>query len=185
MSQFNRKPSPPKNGKTKRIHRAPHDKDHPYTQISSQLLEDAQLSWAAKGLLCYLLNKPDDWAIYQDELHHHAANGQWATRMALKELKDKGYVQRVFLRNHDGKLLGNELHVTENPKVHHVEKPSCGKTTIRENHHVDFHNLPNTDLPNTDLIPNNHSPRTEVSEQNKIIKLKQADKPTKLRRGGF
>jgi len=70
---------------SKRIHRVLHDKHHPYTSISNQPLEDATLSWAAKGLLCYLLSKSDNWAACGKELCQHATNGQNSTYHTLKE----------------------------------------------------------------------------------------------------
>ncbi|MFW2440514.1 MAG: hypothetical protein ACN4GR_14220 [Arenicellales bacterium] len=34
-----------------------------YVTIEQHVIEDARLSWAARGLLAYLLSKPDDWKV--------------------------------------------------------------------------------------------------------------------------
>jgi hypothetical protein len=32
-----------------------------FSQIPNDILKDPNLSWSAKGVLCYLLSKPDNW----------------------------------------------------------------------------------------------------------------------------
>src|SRR5258707_13097107 len=36
-------------------------KNQPYVMISRTTAQDSTLSWAARGVLAYLLSKPDDW----------------------------------------------------------------------------------------------------------------------------
>lgn len=44
----------------------------PYTRILRDVLEDGGLTLAAKGLLCYILSKPDNWYVIPSELAANA-----------------------------------------------------------------------------------------------------------------
>lgn len=90
-------------------------RDHPFVQIDKRAIEDEGLSWKAKGLLCYLLSKPDDWKIYINELKKHSTDGRDATRSALNELMECGYVLRNRLHGDNGKFQGFEYLVLESP----------------------------------------------------------------------
>ena len=43
-------------------------KKNGFTQVSNAMLEDTRLSWRAKGLLCYMLSRPDNWKINKTDL---------------------------------------------------------------------------------------------------------------------
>lgn len=75
-----------------RIERAPHDRD--YTVIANDALRDERLSWKARGLLAYLLTKPDDWTVMQAELEAAGPDGRSAVRAGLAELERHGYLER-------------------------------------------------------------------------------------------
>jgi hypothetical protein len=67
-------------------------KKNGFTQISNTMLEDDRLSWRAKGLLCYMLSRPDNWKINKTDLYRKATEGRDAMTNALKELKELGYL---------------------------------------------------------------------------------------------
>jgi len=41
---------------------------HRFVIIDQQAIEDTRLSWAARGLLGYLLSRPDDWKVLVNDL---------------------------------------------------------------------------------------------------------------------
>ena len=49
---------------------------HPYVVIDRRPLEDERLSWAARGLLGYLLAKPDDWQLRVSDLCRRTLQGR-------------------------------------------------------------------------------------------------------------
>lgn len=57
-------------------------------------LEDSRLSFRAKGLLAYLLTKPDDWTINYRQLVKVGPDRKTATLSALQELESNGYLVR-------------------------------------------------------------------------------------------
>ena len=67
-------------------------------------LQDASLSLKAKGLLAYMLTMPDDWDFYETELINHFPDGLSALREAVKELIERGYIDRKRIRNTNGTL---------------------------------------------------------------------------------
>ena len=62
-----------------------------YTIISKVPLEDGRLSWKARGLLSYLLSKPDNWTVVVAHLVKEAPDGRDSVRAGLRELEDAGY----------------------------------------------------------------------------------------------
>ncbi|MCW1051234.1 transcriptional regulator, partial [Streptococcus anginosus] len=48
-----------------------------------------------RGLLLYILSKPDDWDIYLDELIKNSSSPPNRTKTAFKELIKAGYIYRI------------------------------------------------------------------------------------------
>lgn len=74
--------------------------DDPFARISKKLLADKNLSWKAKGILCYLLGKPPQWKVRVSDLVNQSPEGERAVRSGLNELRDAGYAK--FERAVDG-----------------------------------------------------------------------------------
>lgn len=53
------------------------------------------MSWEARGLLLYILSKPDDWSIYLDELIKNSSSPPNRTKTAFRELIEAGYIYRT------------------------------------------------------------------------------------------
>ena len=53
---------------TPTIIRAPRSAEHPYFACRRAPAQDEALSWEARGVLWYLLSKPDDWIILESDL---------------------------------------------------------------------------------------------------------------------
>jgi hypothetical protein len=74
--------------------RAKHGTDNPYCPIARATLQDKKLSWAARGVLGYLLSKPDDWEVAVPDLLKNGDLGRDGIRAVLKELSAAGYLRR-------------------------------------------------------------------------------------------
>jgi len=101
----------------KTIYRVVKNKNNPYVQINKTCLEDTRLSWKAKGLLSYMLSRPDDWVFHRKELVTHSNDGLDSLKAAIKELSLYGYVKIVGEKNKEGKFMGWATHVYEQPEV--------------------------------------------------------------------
>lgn len=88
----------------------------PFTRIVNTSLQDARLSFKARGLLAYMLTKPDSFRFYLDELIKHTSEGKDSVRAGLKELESFGYIRRYVLKDGRGKIMSWEIDVIECPE---------------------------------------------------------------------
>lgn len=68
--------------------------DRNFTIIPNDVLRDENLTYRARGILCYLLSQPCDWTVSSHRLRREATEGRDAIRAALKELMNAGYLRR-------------------------------------------------------------------------------------------
>lgn len=90
-------------------------RDNPFVQIDKTVFEDNRLSWKAKGLIGYLLSKPDDWQTYVKDLEKRSKDGKDSVNSGLEELEQYGYLVREKKRN-KGRFDGWEYHIYETPQ---------------------------------------------------------------------
>lgn len=84
-----------------------------FTVVEKTMTEDPSLSWQAKGMLTYLLGKPDGWKVQASDLTAKSTNGRDANYAILKELIDAGYIDRIQARDENGRVKGYEYIVHE------------------------------------------------------------------------
>ena len=84
-----------------------------YTVVDNALIEDQLLSWKAKGLLIYLLSKPDGWKVRMGHLVSAGTLGREGVRGILSELEDQGYIVRLGGLRTGGKFDGPDVEVHE------------------------------------------------------------------------
>ena len=73
-----------------------------YTVVHNELIEDSQLTWKARGILIYLLSKPDHWRTTAAYLASQSPEGIHSVRAALQQLERAGYVRRIKKQNRRG-----------------------------------------------------------------------------------
>ena len=135
----------------KNIVRVQKNKENPYVMINKSCLNDANLSWAAKGLHSYLLSLPDDWEIYVDELIKHTSAGRDHTYRVVNELLEHGYMEKVQYRC-EGKILGLNYTVFEVSTGENNAKAKISNVTLSDNGEiVEISTIqPNTENQDTD-----------------------------------
>lgn len=101
---------------SKNIIRVQHDKNNPYVIINKGFLEDKSISLKAKGIMAYLLSKPDNWQVYISDIANHCICGEKSIRSGISELRLKGYIKR-FPVYKDGKIDHWETVVYESPEL--------------------------------------------------------------------
>jgi len=97
------------------IFRVKKNKNNPFVQMYKQPINNENLSFKAKGILAYLLSKPDDWQVYEVDLQKHATDGKTSISNGIKELIEAGYIEREMKRNEKGQFKGYEYRVYEVP----------------------------------------------------------------------
>lgn len=89
-----------------------------FVVMDKTFLEDSRLSYKAKGILAYLLSKPDDWKVIVGNLVNYSADGKASVYAGLKELKEYGYYEKVPIRNEQGtRIVRWESTIYENPSL--------------------------------------------------------------------
>lgn len=101
------------------ITRAPRPTSNFYL-LDKAISEDKRLSWAARGMLVFLLGKPDNWTVSPAALVNETASasrcmGRDGVYAVLKELKDVGYLRTVGNRTDGGTFAGADYMVSESP----------------------------------------------------------------------
>ena len=89
-------------------------KKKPFVQIDKKTVEDKNLSWKARGLLIFLLSRPDNWKIYLKQLEKESKkDGRDSLRSGLKELEERGYLVKEQLKDKKGRFQGYRYLVFE------------------------------------------------------------------------
>lgn len=101
------------------IIRAPRPESNFY-MLNKSISEDKALGWAARGLLIYLLGKPDHWSVSIQALVNDVASscessGRDRTYALIKQLIDAGYIVRKQGKGESGKFSSYDYLVSEKP----------------------------------------------------------------------
>jgi len=77
-----------------------------FVVMDQRAVEDDRLSWAARGLLGYLLSRPDDWKVLVNDLRKRGNLGRDGVYRLLRELRTVGYAKFLRLRDKNGRIRG-------------------------------------------------------------------------------
>ena len=92
-------------------------RDCPYVTIDKTGVDDPNLSWAATGLLTYLIGRPGNWKINITHLSSVKTCKETATKSALKELREANYCHYFMVRK-NGKISETFYLVFEVPTTY-------------------------------------------------------------------
>lgn len=101
------------------ITRAPRPTSNFYL-LNKAISEDKRIGWSARGMLIFLLGKPDHWTVSPAALVNETAGafrgtGRYGVYAILNELKDAGYLHMIGNRNDGGTFAGTDYLVSETP----------------------------------------------------------------------
>ncbi len=88
---------------------------HRYTTLDVQIIEDIRLTWAARGVLAYLLSRPDNWRVIIKDLQRRGDLGRDGIYTVLRELRRAGYLHFDRIRDEFGRVREGCYIVTEEP----------------------------------------------------------------------
>lgn len=136
--------------------------------INKNFLEDKRLSFKSKGILTYLLSKPDDWTVRVNELISASTDGEASVRSALKELEACGYYRKYRVRTEDGSKIARwesviyEYPIETNSGATQQSNPSQKETEKSQEKsadlHCDFQQVGFPRVENHGLLSNNNLP---------------------------
>jgi hypothetical protein len=70
--------------------------------VDNAVFSDGRLSWEARGMMGYLLSKPDHWQIRIHDLMRRSPAREHKVRRILRELRLAGYLDRRRIQHPDG-----------------------------------------------------------------------------------
>ncbi|MFQ6365507.1 hypothetical protein ACLM47_01940 [Lactococcus lactis] len=76
---------------------------NPYSLIPNELVQNDDMTWAARGLMCYILSMPDDWVFYKTEVMKHGDKKRDAFNKTWMELQSFGYITKEYIRDKNGR----------------------------------------------------------------------------------
>ena len=109
-------------------------RENPFVQLDKTFFEDPNLQWESKGLLGYILSRPDNWKVNQTDLANRSTGGKGKVETALLDLMANGYVHWYALRKENGQIEEWIYDVYERPEFN-PKKEECiaeGKRRIEE-----------------------------------------------------
>lgn len=139
--------------------------------LNKVFLEDKRLSFKSKGILTYLLSKPDDWTVRVNELISASTDGESSVRSALKELETCGYYRKYRVRTEDGSKIARwESVIYESPvemdsePVQQSQKETEKSQEKSADLHCDFQQVGFPRIENRRLLNNNNLLRTDSTK---------------------
>lgn len=76
-----------------------------YKTIGCDFLDDKKLTYKAKGILTYLLTRPDNWRFNKSQVMGMSEGGESSFDSGIKELKERGYLRIEKSSDGEGKFL--------------------------------------------------------------------------------
>ncbi|MCD8760753.1 DnaD domain protein [Mammaliicoccus sciuri] len=140
--------------------------DGDFVLVHKGFIYDSNISAKAKGILLYLLSRPNNWKIYTSEIQKHMTDGLKAVNSGVNELIAIGYIERKQTRKDNGDFGEYEYYVYEKPKK--IRGMPFGESAKMENAvgenakgQATNNNSTNNDLTNNDSNKNNSSSKQQ------------------------
>lgn len=146
-------------------------KSSKFYSVDLRIIENSELSWAAKGVWTYLISRPDGWAVNRSDLLGKSKDGDTALRKILKDLEEAGLlkIERQKVQGKFGPTVWTVFEepievspYVENPHVEipHVENPQAEDPHVEKPHVENPHDLKRTSITNYPLT-NNQSTKNQ------------------------
>ena len=105
------------------IIRVDHTRENPYLQVCRKTIRDKELDLQAKGLLLYVLAKPDDWRIRATALAGELQISRETVIRIVNRLIKYGYVHREIIKRRapDGKYQTGAIYTIFEDKEYRRE----------------------------------------------------------------
>lgn len=154
-------------------------KENPFVQLDKYVLNDDTISWEAKGIMAYILSKPDGWIIRKTDLIKKSKSGKTRVESALLELMASGYLNWYQMVDEETGQFGDWVYdVYERPNFNpNLEKCMAeGKKRIenrknrnkKRNDAANSSISPKVDYPTSDNPPSDNQPLSNNDSTNNI-----------------
>lgn len=162
------------NNMSETIFRVEKNAENPYVMIDKNVFEDTSLSFKAKGILGYLLSRPNDWTLIIADIQKRSTDGKDSVKNGIDELIERGYIVKTEQPRQAGKFATCDYVVYEKPMNTSVNR--CGKTVAvkpsRLNRHGKSATTNNNKL-NNELLKKDISSDTPKKQKPKSSSLEK------------
>ncbi len=117
------------------------NKKENFTSIHNKLINDSRISLKAKGIMLYMLSKPENWKYNPKEITKNSKDGLDSVYSGIKELIEAGYISRT--RHSDGTV---DYFVFEDVEENDIVDFSKKENPNRENPNRENPNRENPDV---------------------------------------
>ena len=117
------------------------NKKENFTSIHNKLINDSKISLKAKGIMLYMLSKPENWKYNPKEIAKNSKDGLDSVYSGIKELMESGYISRI--RHSDGTV---DYFVFEDAEENDIIDFSKKENPNRENPNRENPNRENPDV---------------------------------------
>ncbi len=142
-------------------------RDSNFLVVKKTCLQDAELSWGAKGLHSYLMGMHHDWRVCVRDLVNHATNGRDAVRSLLNELKNKGFITVEHDRDNTTGRFGQYDYV-----VHELPILESTEETQQPSHHGHYNPEPGNTSAVKVFVAENPAPVGSAPANPPLINIK-------------
>ena len=109
------------------VHREEHNES--YTVIDNAVLQNVNISFEARGFLCYLLSLPNDWTFTVRGIVKQTGCSKSVILRLMDELKTAGYIKLERKQDKQGRFTQSSWHIYETPCEYHIsQKRNTAKT---------------------------------------------------------
>ena len=137
-----------------------------FVMLDKTFLEDDRLSFKAKGILAYLLSKPDNWKVIVGNLVKYSKDGKSAVYAGLKELKECGYYVKTPIRSEDGRRISRwESTVYDMPD-----------SLLSDFQEIDNEEIENQYLENRERNNNYYNNKLNINNNHVSLSVREEDK---------
>ena len=144
-----------------------------FTSIHNKLINDSRISLKAKGIMLYMLSKPENWNYNPKEIAKNSKDGLDAVYSGLKELIEAGYISRI--KYNDGTIDYIVFEDTEDNDIIDFSKKEEENPNL-ENPNLENPNLENPNLDFPDVYKRKNTTKERIKQNTELNKEKNIKK---------
>jgi len=147
--------------------------------------DDTEISYKAKGILTYLMGRPETWKPNLEEIASHASDKIGSIKSGIQELKQAGYVKITRIRDNESKKwVGWEWYVTDvksQEALPIIEKPKA-KNQLTESKPKVENKLSETSPQNQAKLGKTESQKTDLRKNDFVKEIDNSKKELEAKR---
>lgn len=156
------------------VHREEHNES--YTVIDNAVLQNVNISFEARGFLCYLLSLPNDWTFTVRGIVKQTGCSKSVILRLMDELKTAGYIKLERKQDKQGRFTQSSWHIYETPCEYHISQ-------MRNTANTEHGNNGTRCLRNTVFTEHGENGPIQSTNNNKVLNIQSTNTNKVLNNG--